>query len=488
MANEPNSFSCSICLNEYNKPKIINCYHTFCESCLGDYVAQAATNNKFACPLCRMEITVPDGGVKDFSANFYITDTPQVSPQQPVEIQQTSRHMCTLHLRERDIFCCNCCDAVCSECFLFGHPGHSREPVHDVENILIRKLTQLREDIQANILKDQETVASGTRIRNKQPFKKKESRACLSVRIKRNEALERRISKVLANHNLYEMLDEISIFGLILGSARNELNTTHVVSHPTADTNRGELLAEDKEEHATESDELDEGDDLNSLVRLPGEYSPNVRTEDDGGRVFESDEPNYNLQPEDLNDNSSHGPDISDQYDLLDFPVPRQIIYFHCNTIIQRFDINVHGKKNKSLSSPTFDILGELWSLECKYENRHQCRKSLNLRISLKHMSSSSSSILAKFTMVLNARRTEPVVNENGFNFTRRSNIYQCFNSQIRHSNSITLTVIFHEVQVPSSSGIYISRVPVAPTPIHTEPAGLLILFVLGLILIKILT
>ncbi|KAK6190404.1 hypothetical protein SNE40_002283 [Patella caerulea] len=468
MANEHNNTSCSICLNEFNKPKIIDCHHTFCESCLTDYVAKAVTNNQFLCPLCRKEITVPDGGVKDFSANFYIADTPQVPPQ------QTSRCMCTLHLREKELFCCKCCEAVCIRCCISGHAGHSLETVHDVENKLRRELEQLREDNQANAVKDQETLTKC----KKQPFKKEDSRAWLAKRMERSEALERKISTVLENQNLCEMLDEISKFGIILVSAKN-VNTTDVVSRPIADTNCGELLAEDKENHATETDKLDERGDQNSLFRLRDEGSPNRRE-------FESGELNYNLQSEDLNAASLR------RSDLLDPSVPRQTIYFCGNTIIHSFHINLYGKKYTSLSSPTFDILGELWSLECKCEDRN--RKSINLRIYLKRMSVSSSSIFAEFAMVISRRTgTESVAIENGFNFTRRSNVYQCSDLQLEHDNliydnAITVTVFFYEVKVPSRSGIYFSRVPVIKTSALGDLLGILILFVLTLILIKLIT
>ncbi|KAK6172637.1 hypothetical protein SNE40_016253 [Patella caerulea] len=67
-------FSCSICLDDFNNPKIIDCHHTFCEKCLADHIRTFSHNNVFTCPLCRRNISVPDGGVSGFSSNFYLEE------------------------------------------------------------------------------------------------------------------------------------------------------------------------------------------------------------------------------------------------------------------------------------------------------------------------------------------------------------------------------------------------------------------------------
>ncbi|ESP01862.1 hypothetical protein LOTGIDRAFT_199978, partial [Lottia gigantea] len=76
-------FSCSICLEDFTKPKLIDCHHTFCEKCLSDHIRNFSLNNRFPCPMCRRDIQVPEGGVSAFSSNFYLEDTlkePSASP------------------------------------------------------------------------------------------------------------------------------------------------------------------------------------------------------------------------------------------------------------------------------------------------------------------------------------------------------------------------------------------------------------------------
>ncbi|KAK6183973.1 hypothetical protein SNE40_006529 [Patella caerulea] len=444
MADELN-LCCSICLNAFNNPKIIDCHHTFCESCLTDYVANAVTNNQFLCPLCRREITVPDGGVKDFSANFYITDTPQVPPQQPEEIQQASRCMCTQHLREKELFCCNCCEAVCLKCFISRHPGHTLETVHGVENKLIEKLTQFREDVCAYILKYQEMMAppiATVQIKSNLEWRtlnKEESKTWLCEVIRESEALERKLSTILTNCNLSDMLNEIREFGLIMDSAKNELSI-----------------------------ELDRRDKLNSPISLRGERSYNVLPPVEGG--VHSSGLDINLLPQSLRREIAHSREPGQPYNR------------HGNTMVYWFNVNAIGRTKKLLSSPTYLIGGELWSLGCICDNQH--RKASQLSISLKRICvrSSSSSLFAKFTMILSGE-TKSRINENEFYFTPRSNYYKWSDSRMKysyisnptngyvnHDNKITITVLFHQFMVnrTPTSGITSSRAPMRYTQ-YTE-------------------
>jgi len=50
-----NNYDCSICLEDnmnYEQISITNCNHTFCETCLNDWIQQG----KYSCPMCRNSI------------------------------------------------------------------------------------------------------------------------------------------------------------------------------------------------------------------------------------------------------------------------------------------------------------------------------------------------------------------------------------------------------------------------------------------------
>ena len=50
--------NCSICLDNFDHPRILPCQHTFCSDCLQN-VARENNPNTVDCPLCRREYDIP---------------------------------------------------------------------------------------------------------------------------------------------------------------------------------------------------------------------------------------------------------------------------------------------------------------------------------------------------------------------------------------------------------------------------------------------
>ncbi|KAL3890882.1 hypothetical protein ACJMK2_003154 [Sinanodonta woodiana] len=65
---------CSICMDSFKNPKLISCHHSFCLTCLEDYVRANLRNGRFNCPICRASVELPEGGVRSLQTNFYIDD------------------------------------------------------------------------------------------------------------------------------------------------------------------------------------------------------------------------------------------------------------------------------------------------------------------------------------------------------------------------------------------------------------------------------
>ncbi|KAK7491080.1 hypothetical protein BaRGS_00017644 [Batillaria attramentaria] len=63
---------CSVCLDLFNTPKMLPCFHTFCKGCLEELAANS-TARSFACPECRKDTEVPGGGVTNFQTNIIST-------------------------------------------------------------------------------------------------------------------------------------------------------------------------------------------------------------------------------------------------------------------------------------------------------------------------------------------------------------------------------------------------------------------------------
>jgi len=60
--------SCPVCRRLFKNPKYLPCFHSYCEECLEKMVVKS----KIACPECRKEVKVPEGGVKNLVNNFFI--------------------------------------------------------------------------------------------------------------------------------------------------------------------------------------------------------------------------------------------------------------------------------------------------------------------------------------------------------------------------------------------------------------------------------
>ncbi|KAK6186258.1 hypothetical protein SNE40_008328 [Patella caerulea] len=195
MAESSDKLICSICLNDFKQPKLIDCQHTFCFTCLEDYIKRVSTCNRFPCPLCRQFVKVPEGGVGEFPAstdrgemlicingippcdvcktgvkskfrcqdcrkhlcssckdthdsfkgcrNHVVVniDSVTVNPSS----DQRSKDRCTNHQgREARCYCKDCSIAVCSDCFVTNHSSHKFIDLKD-EGIV----NQFREELES---------------------------------------------------------------------------------------------------------------------------------------------------------------------------------------------------------------------------------------------------------------------------------------------------------------------------------------------------
>ena len=69
--------SCPICMETFDKPKVLPCQHTFCLACIQSHYN--ATNNQrvvavsnFPCPTCRAVCYVPRQGLSELPTDFKV--------------------------------------------------------------------------------------------------------------------------------------------------------------------------------------------------------------------------------------------------------------------------------------------------------------------------------------------------------------------------------------------------------------------------------
>ncbi|XP_050416640.1 E3 ubiquitin-protein ligase TRIM7 [Patella vulgata] len=168
---DANPLICSICLNEFREPKIINCFHSFCKSCLIGYVDRFSKYGTFDCPLCRCNIPLPEHGVAGFSSNFYLEQSKsegkenlrnsvhseknlekvaEAAKDSDVTRDETKQveKRCSEHKKEIEFYCKDCSFPLCCKCLLKKHKEHSFVDIDEVVDEARTGLLDLQKELE----------------------------------------------------------------------------------------------------------------------------------------------------------------------------------------------------------------------------------------------------------------------------------------------------------------------------------------------------
>ena len=65
--------NCRVCLDTYEMPKLLQCFHVYCKKCLVRLVRKDEQGKMvIPCPECKKDTSVSAGGVADLPAAFQI--------------------------------------------------------------------------------------------------------------------------------------------------------------------------------------------------------------------------------------------------------------------------------------------------------------------------------------------------------------------------------------------------------------------------------
>ncbi len=132
--------NCSICLDTYEKPKLLKCFHANCERCLTKLVVRGQQGQlALTCPNCRQVTPIPAGGVAGLQPAFYINSLLEIMEEHkrgkdesahaenssPVTIPHCSEH----EDEESKLYCETCGKLICLKC-VTKHGNHHK---HDHE-------------------------------------------------------------------------------------------------------------------------------------------------------------------------------------------------------------------------------------------------------------------------------------------------------------------------------------------------------------------
>ena len=126
--------NCSICLDTYTNPKLLQCFHVYCRECLVHLVTRDQRGQlSLTCPNCRQVMPVPDTGVSGLQSAFHINHLLEIVEEHKKEkdtaiaettesvatgvaLQQQSSH-CTEHVDEElKLYCLTCSEVICYKC------------------------------------------------------------------------------------------------------------------------------------------------------------------------------------------------------------------------------------------------------------------------------------------------------------------------------------------------------------------------------------
>ena len=144
LKNLQEQLNCSICLDIYTDPKLLQCFHVFCRQCLVPLgVRDQQGQLSLTCPTCRQVTPIPDRGVSGLQSAFHINNLREIyeklqksaaTPEGTVggtTVNSPSRNevqCCFEHAEEElKLYCETCGKLVCYQCVIKGGNHHHHD-------------------------------------------------------------------------------------------------------------------------------------------------------------------------------------------------------------------------------------------------------------------------------------------------------------------------------------------------------------------------
>ena len=112
--------NCSICLDVFTNPKLLQCSHIFCQQCLARLVRRDQRGQaSLTCPTCRQPTLIPANGVNFLSSAVHISQLLDILEEHKAIESAIARksHFCLEHdKKEVDLYCETCGELVCWKC------------------------------------------------------------------------------------------------------------------------------------------------------------------------------------------------------------------------------------------------------------------------------------------------------------------------------------------------------------------------------------
>ena len=163
--------NCSICLDTYTDPKLLQCFHVYCRQCLVPLVDRDQQGQLgLTCPTCRQVTPIPDRGVAGLQPAFHINNLLQIkdsfqkveSPAANLEgaaytesdVNPMKICHCSVHEgKELELYCETCGELICTRCALKGgrHRDHCYEEIKEAYEKYKVEITSSQEPMEKQL-------------------------------------------------------------------------------------------------------------------------------------------------------------------------------------------------------------------------------------------------------------------------------------------------------------------------------------------------
>lgn len=141
---------CGLCHDTFNNPKVLPCFHTFCESCLESNLEHP---DKVTCPRCAQECVLSSKGISSLLTDFAVCSLIEASEE---KVFCTS---CKSRTTDAVARCYDCKNFLCSNCVMAHQFMHCFEG-HRVMNL---GAEPLKEDSQNGMISPSDRIITCTR-------------------------------------------------------------------------------------------------------------------------------------------------------------------------------------------------------------------------------------------------------------------------------------------------------------------------------------
>ena len=116
MHNLKEEVTCSVCIHLYEEPKQLPCLHIFCLECLNDLARTSTPHGKIKCPLCQIEVAVPENGSMETLPDcFHLKNLRDILAIKECNTSKVTCGNCD-QKSEDTCYCFNCGKFWCKDC------------------------------------------------------------------------------------------------------------------------------------------------------------------------------------------------------------------------------------------------------------------------------------------------------------------------------------------------------------------------------------